>query len=260
MKDEKKSIIEEALAEFNLIEETLNSNAKEILRSVAKEEITSTLNESLNEDEYDIEDIEDVDTDTDVDALPIDDAPDAAPEMGAEMGPEPEMGMEPDLGGSEELGLDDMGMDAGEEGLEMGLGAEEGSEDYGLDMTGASDEEVISVYKKLQGEDEIEVVSSEEVIIKDPVSGAEYNVKMGGGSMLDQGEMDAEGGLGAEMGLDAEPEMGAELGPEVEAEPAMDAEVDAEPAPDFGGGEEETEVAPEGGEAEKLNYRKMMRL
>jgi len=255
MKDEKKSIIEEALAEFNLIEETLNSNAKEILRSVAKEEITSTLNESLNEDEYDIEDIEDVDTDTDVDALPIDDAPDAAPEMGAEMGPEPEMGMEPDLGGSEELGLDDMGMDAGEEGLEIELGAEEGSEDYGLDMTGASDEEVISVYKKLQGEDEIEVVSSEEVIIKDPVSGAEYNVKMGGGSMLDQGEMDAEGGLGAEMGLDAEPEMGpemgAELGPEVEAEPAMDTEVDAEPAPDFGGGEEETEVAPEGGEAEE---------
>ena len=56
MKDQKKSLIEKSLADFKLIENTLTSNSKEILRSFAKEEITSALNESLNEDEYEIED------------------------------------------------------------------------------------------------------------------------------------------------------------------------------------------------------------
>ena len=220
MADKKKSIIEEALAEFNLIEETLNSNAKEILRSVAKEEINSTLNESLyeDEDEFDIEDIEDVDSD--VDALPVDGSPEATPDLGAEEG------------GSEELGLDDIGMDAGEE--DLGLEPEEGSEDYGLDMTSASDEEVISVYKKLQGEDEIEVVSSDEVIIKDPVSGSEYNVKMNGGggeSLIDQGELDVDD-FEPEAEVEAEPEM--EVGPEIEPETEEGGE-----SPEFESGEEE---------------------
>jgi len=233
MADDKKSVIQEVLAEFDLIGETLNSNAKEILRSIAKEEIKSTLNESLNEDDYDIEDIEDVDTDTDVDALPVDDAPEATPDFGGEEG------------GSEELGLDDIGMDSGEEDLEIGLGAEEGSEDYGIDMTDASDEEVITVYKKLSGDDEIEVVSSEEVIIKDPVSGAEYNVKInGGGSLIDQGEISTDD-LGGEEEIGAEPE--ADFGGEEEigAEPEVDfggeEEIGAEPEAEFGGEEEEEE-------------------
>jgi hypothetical protein len=241
MKDNKKSIIEEALAEFTLIEETLNSNAKEILRSVAKEEITSTLNESLHEDEYDIEDIEDVDSD--VDALPVDDAPEATPEFGGEES------------GSEELGLDDIGIEAGEE--DLGLGAEEGSEDYGIDMTSASDEEVISVYKKLSGEDEIEVVSSDEVIIKDP-SGSEYNVKFNGGgdSLIDQGELGVDGDFSpeAEVAPEVEPEVApeADFAPEVEPEAEVEAPV-AEPEAEFGaeeGGEEvEDEDEDELGEA-----------
>jgi hypothetical protein len=213
MKDEKMSVIEEALAEFNLIEENLNSNSKEILRSVAKEEINSSLKESLYEDDYDIEDIEDVDAEPemgdDVDALPVDGSPEAAPEMGGE------------VGGSEELGIDDMGMDTVDG--DLGLGAEEGSEDYGMDMTGASDEEVISVYKKLSGDDEIEVVSSDEVIIKDPVSGSEYNVKMNGGSLIDQGEMSTDD-LGSEMDVDTEMDME----PEIDMEPEMDTEMDTE--------------------------------
>jgi len=102
-------------------------------------------------------------------------------------------------------------------------------------MTSASDEEVISVYKKLSGEDEIEVVSSQEVIIKDPVSGAEYNVKMNGGgadeSLIDQGEMDVD---------DFEPE--AEMEPEMGAEPEADFGVeDAEEE----AGEEEAEETEE---------------
>ena len=256
MKDQKQSIIKEAIAEYELIQKVLKENTKEILRSVAKEEITSTLNESLNEDDYDIEDIED-DNAEDVGNLPVADS-------GAEMG-EPEMG-EPEIGGGEELGLDDMGMDS-VEGSED-YAAEEGSEDYEMDMTSASDEEVISVYKKLSGEDEIEVISPSEVIITDPVSGAEYNVKLGGGSMLDQGEMDMDGelGLGSEMGDDlGEPEMEDELGldaemggeeelgepemgdeelgePEVEAEPEMGGEESEEGEESYEEEEEEDEL------------------
>lgn len=257
MKDKKKSLIEESLADFKLIENTLTSNSKEILRSFAKEEITSALNESLHEDEYEIEDIEDIDggetVDGDVNALPVADSP----EVGApDLGGAPEMGGAElggaELGGSEELGIDDMGIDAVDGGL--GLGAEEGSDDYDMDMTGASDEDVISVYKKLSGEDEIEVVSDSEVIIKDPVSGAEYNVKLGGGSMLDQGEMGVDGGF------DVEPEMGieapeAEVAPEIGIEAEPEGEVGVEPeAPsveaEFDADSAETEK-PESEEAPK---------
>lgn len=236
MADKKKSIIEEAIAEFNLIESALNSNTKEILRSVAKEEINSALNESLHEDEYDIEDI-DIDKGDDVDAV------DGVAEL--------PIGDSPEMGGSEELGLDDTGMDAVEGG--ESFDAEEGSEDYDMDMTGASDEEVISVYKKLSGEDEIEVVSPSEVIIKDPVSGSEYNVKLGGGSMIDQGEMNVDGEFGSEMDAEPEiglePEMGAE---EAEFEPEVGPEVEAEPevAPEMGAEDGAEEIGSEEGEEE----------
>ena len=135
-------------------------------------------------------------------------------------------------------------MDAGEE--DLGLGAEEGSEDYGMDMTGASDEDVISVYKKLSGDDEIEVVSSNEVNIKDPISGAEYNVKMGG-SAIDKGEMSLGGDLEVEpeigpemeldMGTEPEEEMDLEMGTEPEEE--MDLEIDDEADSEMGGEDED---------------------
>jgi len=238
MEGKEKSNITEAIAEYELIQKLLEENTKEILRSVAKEEITSTLNESLNEDDYDIEDIED-DNGEDVGELPI-----AADD--GEMGAEPEMGMEPEVGDSEELGIDDTEMDPvdGSEDYE----AEEGSEDYELDMTAASDEEVISVYKKLSGEDEIEVVSPNEVIITDPVSGAEYDVKLGGGSMLDQGPMDDEGGLEGlepEMGMEPDMEPEAEMGMEPEMEPEVGAEPEMDGAPDA-----EVEAEPEMDDAE----------
>lgn len=241
MTDKKKSIIEETLATFESIENHLNANTKEILRSVSKEEITSTLNESLMEDDFDDEyEISDIEGDNgDVDALPVD-APMGGDDLESPMGgeelpvggsPEPELG----LGGDEELGMD--AVDGG-----LGLGAEEGSDDYEMDMTGASDEDVISVYKKLSGEDEIEVVSPNEVIIKDPVSGAEYNVKMGGGSIIDQGEMGIDGELEAEPSM--EPEIGAE--PEIDAEPEFggDDDLDTEPEPEFG-------AEPEAGESDE---------
>lgn len=226
----KKTIIEEAFLDIDKIQAALNSNAKEILRSVAIGEIESVMKESVNEGLYDEEDV-DVDvadddaTDTDTTDAPVADA--GTDDIAA--------------GDTEGDDLDNLGMDA-EEGSED-YEAEEGGEDYEMDMTGATNDEVLAVYKKLSGDDEIDVVSDNEVIIKDPVSGAEYNVKFGGSA----GEAPV-GGLGAGLGMDdelgAEPEMGADLG--MGAEPEMGAELDAEDDDEIG--ESVYEVAMEEGD------------
>ena len=174
----KKSIIEEALLDANRIQEALDSNTKEILRSVAIEEIDGLVRESLKEDDYEEEDVEDTDD------LDLTDAGDE--EAGDDV--------EDDITGddiedtdtdnvddyTDELGLDDM-----EGGEEISYDDEESIDDYEMDMTTASDDEVIAVYKKLSGDDEIEVVSDNEVHITDPESGAEYQVKLGGGESED---------------------------------------------------------------------------
>ncbi len=210
----KKTIIEEAFLDVDRIQAALNSNAKEILRSVAIGEIESVVKESINEDLYDEED---VDTDTADDEAGDDvatDAPEAdADDAGEEMPAD-------DAEGAEGDDLDNLDMDGEEGGLED-YGAEEDGEDYEMDMTGASNDEVLAVYKKLSGDDEIEIVSDDEVIIKDPVSGAEYQVKFGGAAKDDLGA-----GLGDDMGAEGGLPLGDELGDEMGAEPEMGAELD----------------------------------
>ena len=49
---EKKSILAEALLDVKNIQSALNANTKEILRSVAREEIDSVVKESIQEMDY----------------------------------------------------------------------------------------------------------------------------------------------------------------------------------------------------------------
>jgi hypothetical protein len=192
MADKKKSIVEKALLDLDRINEALNSNTQEILRSIAKEEIDGLVKESLTEDDYEEEEIEDTD-------IAVADDAEAEVEAGDEEGVEDVIDYE---GGEEEM--DDM--DGGEE---MSYDDEESADDYEMDMTGASDEDVIAVYKKLAGEDEIEVVSDTEVVIKDPQSGNEYQVKLGGeteAEVEDVVDVDAEGIYGESEGAMTEDE------------------------------------------------------
>jgi hypothetical protein len=75
-------------------------------------------------------------------------------------------------------------------------------------MTNASDDDVISVYKKLSGDDEIEVVSDDKVKITDPESGNEYIVDLGGSQDAPAEEIEV-----PEIG---EPEIGGEEEIEIE--------------------------------------------
>lgn len=219
---EKNSIIKEAMLDIKNIQNALNANTKEILRGVAREEIDGLVKESLIKEIYEEEELD-------------------APE---------------DLGGGEELNLDPAGIDAfsGEnDSVEGGLGdidapmgdapamgselgmdsVELGGDD--LDMTAASDDDVIAIYKKLSGEDEIEIVGDEiHMNISEP---GEYVVKLD----------DSTSGP-VETGLDSFEEMGddeVEGGDDTEYEIEMgDDEETEEPA--FDGGDEESEDdAPE---------------
>ena len=226
MADKKKSIIEEAVFDVKRIQETLNANTKGILRTIAKEEINDIVKESLNEDyeEDDVDDTEvttDVDVDTDAEA-PVDGVEDVDTELS--VGTDDEMGTE--MGDSLEGGLDDYETD-------MDVDTSYGDE---MDMTTASDDEVIAVYKKLTGDDEIQIVSNEagdiELTVNEP---GEFVIKANTDA-APEGDMAPEMGMEEPMG---EPEMEEPMGDEMA--PELDAPM-GEPEMDLGGEEEEEEV------------------
>ena len=138
------STIEKALLEAEQLEETMKSNAKEILSSTMREEINELVKESLSEKDDYLKEQEDTEQEVDI-----------------------EMEMEP-------MGDMDMGMelDIEDETDDMDISAELPP----LDLTLASDEEVIKVFKAMgsedgviiqQDDDEISLVDgSEEYLIK----------------------------------------------------------------------------------------------
>jgi hypothetical protein len=195
---EKKSILEEALLDIKNIQSALNANTKEILRSVAKEEIDSVVKESLmkNEADYDVEDLDSTEDD-DLDLDGADNAPAGldAMNLDGEESDDDEEDVLGDIEGSEEVAPEmgaDLGMDSDDE-----LGGV-------YDRTGASDDDVMAIYKKLSGEDEIEIVGDEiHLNITEP---GEYIVKKGALGLGDDTEDDIEdidlGAIGDEEDLD----------------------------------------------------------
>lgn len=180
---DKKPILEEALLDINHIQNALNANTKEILRSIAKEEINGVVKESLEEGVYE--------------EMYVAEAMD---ENTYEEGYVKQEGM---YEGMYEEGMD--GMEPSEE----------------LDMTDASDDEVIAIYKKMSGDDEIEIVGDElHLNISEP---GEYVVKLNGsGESEEDYDDEDEDELELEpmdaMGDDEEIEIGDEDEPEDDEE------------------------------------------
>jgi len=195
MAEKKKSIIEESLLEFKTIEDALKANTKEILASTMKEEIEKVVRESLKEQEEEVEDNEELEgLDDEMEELPAgeeeagEDLGDLDLELDDEEG-DTEMELDLELGDEEESDELELPMgDMDDEESEMELGDTEGmlgdlddlemGDEEELDLTMASDDEVLKVFKKMGDDDEIEVVKDEEGIsLKDNQTGAEYYIK-----------------------------------------------------------------------------------
>ena len=153
MQETKKNPVEEALIQMKNVEEAIAENAKGILASTMKEEINQLVKESLSEqDEVDLDAEIDVDdTEDDVDT-----------EMDTDIDVEDDVDLDAD-------NVDDMDMD-----MDMD------SEETPIDLTDASDEEILKVFKAMGEEDGIIVKKDgENVHLKDNDADVEYLVKLG---------------------------------------------------------------------------------
>ena len=141
---ENKNLVQEALIQMKNVEEAIAENAKGILASTMKEEINQLVKESLSE--QDMED--EVELDVDMDDEDVD--------MDTDNEDDIEMDMEFDM---------DMDMD---------------SEESPIDLTDASDEEILKVFKAMGEEDGIIVKKDgEDIHLTDNDADAEYLVKLG---------------------------------------------------------------------------------
>ena len=196
----RKSIIEEALLDAKSLEDALKANTKEMLSAHMSKEIESIVESSLREQDEETIELDDIelggsaDDEEDVELNLDDELTDDSEEEESE---EFEMdGMDfPDDGeemADVELDLDtDLDLDGGEgEELELDLepmGMELGMGDDVLDMTMASDDEVVTVFKKLGPDDEVEVVKDADGIhLTDNETGAEYYIKESLDEMMDE--------------------------------------------------------------------------
>ncbi len=148
MAEKNKSIIESALLDAKRIQEALNANTKEILRSVAIEEIDGLVKESLEEG-YVEEDAEEVEV--------------SELEAGDDESEEIEAGDDEESGEEESEDSEEGDDLEGDDDVSMGAVALGGDDEIKVDdLTKASDDDIISVYKKLTGDDTIEVVVDDE--------------------------------------------------------------------------------------------------
>jgi len=145
----KKSVVEDALFQIRNLEEALKENAKGILSSTMKNEISSLVKESLREqEEIDVEDEEVVEPEGQVDDVE-----------------DVDLGVEP-------MATDDMEDDDMED---MGM-----EDDDAIDMTGADMSDVIKVFKSMDDEDGVIVKrdASNNITLSDSGTGADYFIQL----------------------------------------------------------------------------------
>ena len=218
-----KSILEQALLQVQNLEEAVKQNAKGILASTMKEELKDLLKESLEEEEEttteeevakpeeeaeqdvttddedtDDESEEDVDTDVDTDT-DLDNTEDSTDDVDADVDTDVDMD---DMDTETDLDTDMESMD------------DEGSmdDDDVMDMTSASDDEVLKVFKAMKPEDGI-VVKKDGNNVTFDTGEDEFIIKLDGD---DDSSDDDFGGMDSEMDSDVDSEMEEESLYEIE--------------------------------------------
>jgi len=224
-----KSILEQALLQVQNLEEAVKQNAKGILASTMKEELKDLLKESLEEEEEDevmeqpetetdpegeeekdvtaddeeTDDESDDDVDTDVDADTDLDNLDSTDDVDSDV--------------DTDVDMDDMSTDMGTDMESMDDESSMDDEDV-MDMTGASDDEVLKVFKAMKPEDGI-------VVKKDG-----NNVEFGDGEneyiiKLDSEDSDLDTGM--DMGADLDTDVDSDVDSDVDMD-EMDMDADAD--------------------------------
>ena len=148
----KKSVVEDALFQIQSLEEALKENAKGILSSTMKREISSLVKESLREqEEIDVEDEEEV----------------VEPEGQVDDVEDVDLGVEP-------MDTDDMEDDDIED-VDMGM-----EDDEEIDMTGADMSDVIKVFKSMGDEDGVIVKrdANNNITLSDSETGSDYFIQL----------------------------------------------------------------------------------
>jgi hypothetical protein len=156
--NKKESLVEDTFIQLKNLEDVIAENAQGILASTMKQEIKELVKESLNEqeDEDEIELDAEVDTDADNDEMDMD------MDMDFE---DDEMDVNTDMDFDDE----DMDMD-----IDMDV------DDDTIDLTGASDEEILRVFKAMGDEDGIIVKKDGGMLhLSDDNEDVEYMVQLG---------------------------------------------------------------------------------
>jgi hypothetical protein len=156
----KESLVEDTFIQLKNLEGVIAENAQGILASTMKEEIKELVKESLNEQD----DEEEVDLDAEVDT----DADNDEMEMDMDMDVEDEDEMDSD---EDEMDMD-MDMD-----VDMGMDV---SDDDTIDLTNASDEEILRVFKAMNDDDGIIVKKEDNMLhLSDDNEDVEYLIQLG---------------------------------------------------------------------------------
>ena len=173
---DKKSLVEEALLQMKNLEEVVAENAKGILASTMKGEIAELVKESLKKETDEQEE----------------------DEMGIEMdsmddmGDEDEMEIDMDMDDEDDMDVEDMDMD-----MEMDFDMDS-EDEQPIDLTNASDEEILKVFKSMGDEDGIIVKKdNNQITLEDEEEDSEYIIQLEGD--MEDGIMDEEDMEGMEM-------------------------------------------------------------
>lgn len=225
-----KSILEEALLQVSQLEEAVKNNAKEILASTMKQEIDELVRESMEEPQIEEaeevseevnETAEEVSADAELEEQFEGSEDEDESEESEEADEEGEMGLEMDaeteIEGEDELGMDDIEMPT----LDLPSLDDEEDEDEVIDMTGASDEEILKVFKAMGDEDGIIVSQDEDGTVHLEDGDDEYRIEMNESEEAE--EADEEGSE-----EEVEESMDEELSEESDEEVVYEIEIDDE--------------------------------
>jgi hypothetical protein len=225
-----KSILEQALLQVQNLEEAVKQNAKGILASTMKQELNDLLKESEEEDD-ELEPVEGVDSDE-----PNEEGTNDMSEQ-----PEAEEGDEEDSENVDDLDNDDPSKDIESMDSEDEMSDDEeeidepsfddvdtDDEDV-MDMTGASDDEVLKIFKSMKPEDGI-VVKKDGNNVNLDLGDDEYIIKLDG--------EESEEPAGDDFDLEEEEE---EMAPELGEETIYEIELDEEEEEEIEVSEEESE-------------------